>query len=176
MKQEDAARAGRFQELLDSHRGILLGVANAYCRQAEDRRDLVQEISLQLWRAFPAYDAHRSFSTWTYRIALNVAISFARSARNRERHSAPLDPADAERLAAASDPTPDARMEALYRCLDECNPLDRALLLLYLDDRSYREIAEILGIRETNVGTRLSRLKQRIRKEAAAEIGDEREF
>jgi RNA polymerase sigma-70 factor (ECF subfamily) len=68
----------RFAALLDQHRGIVFKVANSYCRNPEDRQDLAQDIAAQLWRAFPRYDATRSFSTWMYRIALNVAISYKR--------------------------------------------------------------------------------------------------
>ncbi|MGH2392562.1 MAG: RNA polymerase sigma factor [Candidatus Limnocylindria bacterium] len=153
----------RFQVLLEQNRGIVLKVANTYCRHAEDRRDLAQEICAQLWRAYPGYDETRSFSTWMYRIALNVAISHLRSAGHRNRHVASLDE---DALAAIPDPAPhepDDRTRTLYRVIDRLDDLNRALMLLYLEDRSYREIAEVLGISETNVATKLNRLKQRIR-------------
>jgi RNA polymerase sigma-70 factor (ECF subfamily) len=160
----------RFQELLERHRRIILKVASTYCRDAEERRDLAQEISVQLWRSFPRYDAARSFSTWMYRIALNVAISYARSAGHRTRHAVPLDesadgPADARAAAPESDP----RVETLRRVIDRLDPLNRALALLYLEEHSYREIAEVLGITETNVATKINRLKQRIRADFAAD-------
>jgi RNA polymerase sigma factor (sigma-70 family) len=156
----------RFQALLERHQKIVFKVANTYCRHAEDRRDLVQEISVQLWRAFPRYDEGRPFSTWMYRIALNVAISCARRAGHRRMHALPLD----ESLAGSSDgPSTheelDDRVAALRRFIDGLDDLNRALLLLYLEERSYREIAEVLGISETNVATKISRLKQRIRKD-----------
>src|SRR5262245_48707513 len=81
----------RFQALLERHQRIVFKVANTYCRHSEDRRDLVQEIIVQLWRAFPRYDERRPFSTWMYRIALNVAISFARRAGHREMQSLSWD-------------------------------------------------------------------------------------
>lgn len=155
----------RFQALLEQNRGIVLKVANTYCRQAEDRRDLAQEICAQLWRAYPDYDETRSFSTWMYRIALNVAISHLRSAWYRNRYVSSLDE---DALAAIPDPAPhepDDRIRTLYRVIDRLDDLNRALMLLYLEDRSYREIAEVLGISETNVATKLNRLKQRIRDE-----------
>jgi RNA polymerase sigma-70 factor (ECF subfamily) len=155
----------RFEELLESHQKILFKVAHIYCRNAEDRQDLVQEISLQLWRAFPAYDERRRFSTWMYRIALNVAISFARKTGHREQHSVPLNAVEVERMVIVS-PEPDARINLLQTVLDQLDALNRALLLLYLEEHSYAEIADILGISETNVATRISRLKQRIRKNA----------
>jgi len=124
-----------------------------------------QEIKAQLWRAFPGYDASRPFSTWMYRIALNVAISQVRDAGQRERHAVPLDES-AHEVAderAAIPHEADERLRALQRCIDALGPLDRALMLLYLEERSYAEIAEVLGITATNVATKINRLKQRIR-------------
>ena len=154
----------RFQALLGQHEKIVFKVASMYCRNAEDRRDLAQEICVQAWRSFGSYDAARSFSTWMYRIALNVAISSARSAGHRERHAVPLDE-DAHDIAddSAAPLETDERVRALHAFIDQLDVLNRALMLLYLEDRSYREIAEVLGITETNVATKINRLKQRIR-------------
>jgi RNA polymerase sigma factor (sigma-70 family) len=81
----------QFAELLERHRGIVFKVAATYCRNPADREDVAQEIVTQLWRAFPTYDAARTFSTWMYRIALNVAISFVRTNSVRARHTVALD-------------------------------------------------------------------------------------
>src|SRR5437762_119485 len=85
----NAPRQERFQLLVDEHRKILYKVAGLYCRDAADRQDLAQEIVVQLWRSFDRYDERRRFSTWMYRIALNVAISFHRSESRRRRHVVP---------------------------------------------------------------------------------------
>ena len=158
------ASQDRFQALLAQHEKIVFKVAAMYCRNAEDRRDIAQEICVQAWRSFGKYDPARSFSTWMYRIALNVAISFARSAGHRERHAISLDE---EAFAVADNSTalhePDERVRALHAFIGQLDALNRALMLLYLEDRSYREIAEVLGITETNVATKINRLKQRIR-------------
>ena len=162
----DTARQDRFGELLEQHRGIVFKVANTYGFQADDRADLAQEITAQLWRAYPGYDPGRSFSTWMYRIALNVAISQVRSTAHRGRHSVQLDEALHDIADDnGADPEADQQLRALYRFIAQLDRLNRALLLLYLEDQSYRQIAEILGISETNVATKLSRLKQRIRNE-----------
>jgi RNA polymerase sigma-70 factor (ECF subfamily) len=155
----------RFQALLDRHRGILFQIANAYARSLEDRRDLAQEISAQLWRAFPRYDDRRPFPTWMYRVALNVGISFARSAARRSSRTVTLDEQALEAGVEPPEWEGDGRVRALRRFLDRLDDLSRSLLILYLDDRSYREIAEVLGISESNVGTKLNRLKRRIRDE-----------
>ncbi|MBN8888398.1 MAG: sigma-70 family RNA polymerase sigma factor [Rudaea sp.] len=160
----DAARRTQFQQLIDAHRKIVFKVANTYARTPEDRADLAQEIVAQGWRAFARYEDARAFSTWLYRIALNVAISHLRSAELRNRHAVALDE-DLHDVAdeRSGDAEQDERMRLLRRFIDALDPLNRALLLLYLEDKSYREIADVLGISETNVATKISRLKQRIR-------------
>jgi RNA polymerase sigma factor (sigma-70 family) len=166
MTMDAANRSQQFQELLERHRGIVLKVANTYCRDPHDRADLAQEIAAQAWRSFARYDAERSFPTWLYRVALNVAISFRRSSSQHEQHTVAFDEALHD-LTVVSDVESDERVRALYRCIDALDLLNRALLLLYLDERSQREIAEILGLTETNVATKIGRLKQRLRDEMA---------
>lgn len=156
-----------FAELLERHRGIVFKVAATYCRNPADREDVAQEIVTQLWRAFPKFDATRTFSTWMYRIALNVAISFVRSNSLRERHTIALDDTHDVEDSNAAPVEEDERARLLYAFIDRLDSLDRALLLLYLDDHSYRDIAAILGITETNVATKISRLKQRFAREIA---------
>lgn len=154
-----------FGALLQRHAGIVFKIAGSYTRGAEDRADLAQEIAAQLWHAWPKYDPARSFSTWMYRIALNVAIGQLRQHDLRRRHDAvPLDDALHDVADAnAVDPEHAQRLRLLQGFIARQPPLDRALLLLYLDDRPQREIAEILGISESNVSTKIGRLKQRIR-------------
>lgn len=155
--------AEAFEVLLQRHRGIVHKVAAGYARGAEDRADLAQEIAVQLWRAWPSYDPARSFSTWMYRIALNTAISHLR-ARTQPGRPVPLDDhLDSLADERAFDPETHERLRLLQRFIATLGPLDRALLLLYLEERSGREIAEVLGIGESNVTTRIGRLKQRLR-------------
>ena len=158
---------GAFSALLQRHAGIVFKVANTYARGSDDRADLAQEIAAQLWRAWPALDPARSATTWMYRIALNVAISHVRSNRVRLRHDAvPLDD-DLHDIADGNvaDPETEQHLQLLQRFIARQAPLDRALLLLYLEEHSQREIAEILGISESNVSTKIGRLKQRLRDE-----------
>ncbi|TAA45583.1 RNA polymerase sigma factor [Pseudoxanthomonas winnipegensis] len=162
----DPAAQTRFQSLLEAHRGIVLKVAASYAFHPEDRSELAQEIAAQLWRAFPRYDGDRPFSTWMYRIALNVAISQVRGHALRQRHALPMDE-DLHDLADpnAADPERDQQLRLLRDFMARQPPLERALLVLYLEDRPTREIAEILGLTQTNVTTKIARLKQRIRAE-----------
>ena len=160
-----------FEAFLQEHRGIVFKIANTYCPEGEERDDLVQEICLQLWRSYASYDVRRRFSTWMYRVALNTAISFARGARARQRRIVPLDDSGAGARAEAVPPREeDERVARLYRFLHGLGELDRALVLLYLEERTYREIADVLGLSETNVGTKINRLKQMMRRDIAGDV------
>ena len=156
-----------FVSAVERHRGILFRVADAYCRDAAGREDLVQDTIVQLWRAYGRFDDRCAFSTWVYRIAVNVAISFYRSERRKAARLAPADGAFLEQM-PAPQVTEDPRTELLREIIDSFDALDRALMILYLDDRPYREIADILGISETNVATKIGRLKQHLKGAVAA--------
>jgi RNA polymerase sigma factor (sigma-70 family) len=153
-----------FTGLLDQHAGIVRKVAFGYTNTFADRQDLTQEIILQLWRAHSRYSPDRPFSTWMYRIALNVAISFLRRHTHPGRQMLSLEENDIELVdETATKSESDERIPLLQQVIASLPPLDRGLMLLYLDDHSYREIAAILGMSETNVATKLNRLKQRVR-------------
>ena len=155
----------QFSTLLQQHRKILLKVARTYAWHADDRADLGQEIAAQLWRAYPHYDPQRTFSTWMYRIALNVAISWVRSNSRRRQHNLAFDDALHDVADDVASPESVHQVRELRRFIASLEPLNRALLLLYLEEHSYREIADIVGISESNVATKISRLKQRVRDE-----------
>jgi RNA polymerase sigma-70 factor (ECF subfamily) len=155
-----------FLRLLDQHGGIIRKVAAGYSSSLADRHDLEQEIALQLWKGYPRYSPDRPFSTWMYRIALNVAISFLRRHSRPGRQTISLEESEIEIADENARPAEsDERIPLLQKVIASLPPLERALLLLYLDEHSYREIATILGITETNVATKLSRLKQRVRED-----------
>lgn len=154
-------RPDDFEALLGEHRGILHKVANTYCRNLADREDLAQEITVQLWRSFPAFDGRCRFSTWATRIALNVAISHVRQETARARHTVP---AEDHHLEIADEPgAPAEDLLLLHRFIEGLDGLDKALALLYLDGSTHQEIAEVLGITPTNVATKIGRLKERLR-------------
>jgi RNA polymerase sigma-70 factor (ECF subfamily) len=161
------ARQDRFVQLLDEHQGILQKVARTYAWNDADRQELAQEMALQLWRSFGRYDERHRFSTWMYRVALNVAISFVRTETRRARRAVPAGDSADLILArtAAPEPATDGDLRLLDEFIRKLDGLDRALVLLHLDGQSYDAIAGILGISETNVGTKLGRIKQRIRRD-----------
>jgi RNA polymerase sigma-70 factor (ECF subfamily) len=159
-KSEDDATL--FTALIRKHGGIVRRIASTYCSNSADRADLAQDIYAHLWRSWPRYDRVRPFPTWMYRVALNVAISHLRESYRR---NAVMSPWQDEHLdIAGTDDTENTQLvQALPKLIAGLDPMNRALLVLYVDDRSHRDIADILGISESNVGTKISRLKQRLR-------------
>ncbi|HVR41573.1 MAG TPA: sigma-70 family RNA polymerase sigma factor [Thermoanaerobaculia bacterium] len=153
----------RFLSLLDEHKKIVFKVASSYCRDAEDRRDLTQEILAQLWRSFPRFDERQRFSTWMYRVAMNVAISFFRSETRRARHTVSVEESALEVIAVEAGDSDDIRL--LRAFIDKLDPLNKALIILYLDGNDHETIAEVLGISATNVATKIGRIKQKLRRD-----------
>lgn len=153
-------RQTAFLQLMEQHAGILYRVRSLYALDPEDGKDLVQEILMQLWRAFPSFRGESAFSTWMYRVALNTALLRRRSARARKQEAA-----DPEALAAiAVEPNqPDPDVRRLYRCIRELPPLNRAIVLLHLEGHSYEEIAKTTGLSRGSVSVRLVRIKDRLR-------------
>lgn len=155
----------RFLELLSRHDGIVAKVAHSYCWQKDDREELEQEIVTQLWRSFPRYNEAQPFSTWMYRVALNVAISWVRRHSLRRQRTDTLGDAVDQLVDTSSGGTEDERVTFLRYFIAELDPLHRALMLLYLEAYSHREISSILGISESSVATKISRLKHRVRQQ-----------
>jgi RNA polymerase sigma-70 factor (ECF subfamily) len=150
-------------ERIQENKGILFKISNLYCRNAGDREDLMQEMIYQLWRSGPRFDENQKFSTWMYRIALNVAISYYRKV-SRSGFTVSLD-TEVQIAEDSGSDVVEERVEVLQRFIRGLGELDKALMILYLEERPYREIAEVLGISETNVATKLSRIKGRLKQE-----------
>jgi len=147
-----------FLELIYRHQSILYKICFAYCHNPSDREDLQQEIVLQLWRSFPSFQGKSEFSTWMYRVALNTAIN---------RTSKPAFLSDSSKTPEAGyDPgyeyelSEEIRM--LHKAIARLKKIDRAIILLWLEELSYKEIAETIGITEKNVSVRIVRVKNRL--------------
>lgn len=148
----------QFIALIQQNKRILFKICNSYCRDRSDREDLAQEIVYQLWRSFATYNANFKFSTWMYRVALNVAISFYR--KDRRQKNVHVLSENLIEIENEQEDDLEENIQRLQRFILELKELDRALILLYLEDKSYGEISEILGITVTNVATKLSRIKE----------------
>lgn len=153
------ARSDEFISVLDRHKGIIHKIAHAYARDAGTREDLTQEIVLQLWKSFGNYDPQFRHSTWIYKVSLNVSLAYSRKEHNRAKRFAPLRE-DLVHLSASGEPTDlQTNFRHLERFIHQLKPLDRAILLLYLDQKTHREMAAIIGTTETNISTRINRIK-----------------
>ncbi|MCO4294687.1 sigma-70 family RNA polymerase sigma factor [Solitalea sp. MAHUQ-68] len=152
-----------FLLLLEKNKGLIYKVANSYCKNNEDRKDLVQEIIIQLWRSFDRYDHNYKLSTWMYRVALNTAISFYRKENKRKDVSLPLMEEFIEVAEENLSEDLETNIGLLQQFINELKELDKALMILYLEESSYKEMAEILGITETNVATKISRIKEKLK-------------
>lgn len=150
-----------FTDLIRRHARLIHKIAYGYCRDATDREDIIQEVALQLWRSRHRYDERFKETTWVYRIALNVAISFHRRERRHGEGRQLLDPHAITIAAASVEPSDDVQL--LLCCIEDIGALDKALVLLYLDGNDHASIADVLGISVSNVGTKLGRIKDRLR-------------
>ena len=158
----------QFIKTIDEHKKIIYKIVNSYCQNKEDRKDLEQEIIIQLWNSFDKYNSDYKYTTWMYRIALNVAISFY---RKEKKWSMKNDFYNEESIFKIEEDTIEEQTELNYHLkllqefIHNLNELNKALMLLYLEEKSYEEIAEILGITKTNVATKISRIKLKLKKE-----------
>jgi RNA polymerase sigma factor (sigma-70 family) len=150
-----------FIQLIKENKGIIYKICNSYCADKASRDDLAQEIIYNLWKSFGSFNEAYKFSTWMYRIALNVAISFYRQERKFSNHDS-----ISEGLIVFEE-SPDEGVETnlrlLQRFINELKEIDKAIILLYLDNKSHKEMAEITGFTETNVATKINRIKEQLR-------------
>ena len=166
----DSERDRIFGEWLAGHKGILFKVVHAYAFEHADRQDLFQEIVIQIWRSVDAFRGESSVPTWMYRVALNTAIAWTRKEGRHQRGKQPLEAAE-RWLTTASSGGPDPRVEWLYRQIAQLKDVDRSVALLLLDGFSYKEIAAIVGITESNVGVKINRIKSVLAGKRAEETG-----
>jgi RNA polymerase sigma-70 factor (ECF subfamily) len=163
---DDVARPGadeEFAALLERQQRALYKVAYIYCRDPEERRDLIQEMAIALWRSRAKFNNQSGIDTWTYRVAVNVAISYRRRESRRIRDTQPLELG--LNLVDANEVFGGDRHNGriLRELIDGLDELDRALVLLYLEGFDHAEIARLLGTTGSNVGTRLGRIKLRLK-------------
>jgi len=156
-----------FQNIIHQNQGIFYKVSKSYCNDEMERQDLMQEMIIQVWNSYGNYKTEYKLSTWLYRIALNVAISFYRKKNAKKNQFSTVSIDDYQVIDESETIEKEANIQRLYQFIHELKELDRALILLYLDEKSYREIADILGITETNVATKTSRIKSILKQKFA---------
>ncbi len=161
--RNDKELSQEFHQIIEQHKGILFKVAKTYCQNDEDRQDLLQEMMIQIWQSLHKYNDTFAITTWLYRISLNVAISFYRKNANKQNSNIPL----IETFISIQDEVCNEKQEQLNlleKFISELNDIDKALILLYLEDKSHAEISGIMGLSVTNVGTKLGRIKENLKK------------
>ncbi|MEO7767904.1 MAG: sigma-70 family RNA polymerase sigma factor [Ferruginibacter sp.] len=153
----------KFIHILNDNKWILYKVINIYCKDLEDRKDLEQEILIQLWKSLESYNNQYKISTWIYKVAMNVSISFYRSNLKRKSRTSPISESIINLSNQEDNPMPlDEERKILYDFINQLDEFNQEILILYLDNHSYKEIAEIVGITESNVGTKINRIKNKL--------------
>lgn len=151
-----------FISILKNHQQLIFKICHSYCPSVEDRNDLQQEIAIQIWKSLQQFDNGVKLSTWIYRVALNTAISFHRKNAKKEKYQY-----FEESLLIVDDnehqQVMDENIAELYRFINTLGDLEKALMLLFLDEKPHKEIAEILGITTSNVSTKISRIKTQLK-------------
>lgn len=152
-----------FVQQLEKNQNIVHKICRLYTHDRESHNDLFQEITIQLWRAYPKFRGDSKFSTWMYRVALNTAITLYRKSKRR------IQTQDYENIsfkiqAEEYDDTTEQQLKLMYAALKELNDIDKALVFLYLEDKSYKEISQTLGISEINARVKMNRAKEKLRR------------
>jgi len=152
----------KFVTELQDNQNIVHKVCTLYTNDRDSHNDLFQEITIQLWKAYPKFRGDAKFSTWMYRVALNTAITLYR--KNKRR----IDTADYESIifkikADEYDETEELQLKLMYKAVKQLNDVDKALVFLYLEDKNYTEISETLGITEVNARVKMNRIKTKLR-------------
>ena len=151
-----------FVEQLQKHQNIVHKVCRLYTDNADAHNDLFQEITIQLWRAYPKFRGDSKFSTWMYRVGLNTAITLYRKSKRRIKTQA-FDSVQFKIKADAYDDTEEEHIKLMYDAIRQLNDIDKALVFLYLEDKNYKEISETLGITEVNARVKMNRVKKKLK-------------
>lgn len=151
--------------MIKENQNLIYKICLSYCPEPESRKDLQQEILVQLWNSFPKFNGNSKVSTWLYRIALNTAISFYRNDCKHKAQNSSIDASIISLTIQDDNAETDEKISLLYRFIEQLNEFDKALILLYLDGNKQKEIAEIMGITATNVATKINRIKKRLKQQ-----------
>ena len=151
-----------FIELLEKHQNIVHKVCRLYTNNYDAHNDLFQEITIQLWKAYPKFRGDAKFSTWMYRVGLNTAITLYRKSK-RTVNTQAFDDVQFKISAEEYDNTEEQQLKLLYKAVQQLNDIEKALVFLYLEDKNYREISETMGISEVNARVKMNRVKNKLR-------------
>lgn len=156
----------KFLDILEKNIGTIIKISRVYTNIAQDREDLINDIALELWKSFKSFNGNSKISTWIYRVALNTSMNYKRKRKKDSLFFSLNDFKKEDILPWLIEPDNSMESEVLYQCIDELNEMNKAIIMLYLDGNSHDEIAEITGISKSNVGTRICRIKEQLKKTA----------
>ena len=151
-----------FLEKIEKHKGVIFKISKMYMDNFDDQKDLFQEITFQVWKAYQSFEGKSQFSTWLYRVALNTAIIFLKSEKKRTF----IQNEEVENFKIAADDYDDAeekKLVKMYKAIQQLNEIDKALIFYYLQNYSGKEIAENMGITEVNARVKLNRAKEKLK-------------
>lgn len=148
---------------LEQNQNIVHKVCRIYTSDPDSHNDLFQEITIQLWKAYPKFRGDAKFSTWMYRVALNTAITLYRRSK-RSIKTSDLDTVNFRIKAEEYDDEVEQQLKLMYSAVKQLNDIEKALVFLYLEDRSYKEIADTMGISEVNARVKMNRVKTKLKK------------
>lgn len=152
-----------FVEQLDKNQNIIHKICRLYTQDTSGHKDLFQEISIQLWHAYPKFRRDAKFSTWAYRVGLNTAISLYRKS-TREIKTSDIELGLYKFEYQQYDDQEEEQLKSMYKAIAELNDIDKALIFLYLEDKNYQEIGETLGISQINARVKMNRIKSKLKK------------
>lgn len=156
------SRQEAFLEQVMDDQGIIHKVCGMYCDNREDREDLFQEILVNLWKSYPSFRGEAKFTTWMYRVCLNVAFQHVRE-REKSRERSTL-PGDFDRMKTPRDDRlPDREMQIMYGAIEQLSEVEKAIVMLYLEEKGNEEISEIIGISQNYVRVRMTRIRQKLK-------------
>lgn len=152
----------QFEKLIKDHELLILKVCAVYASHGADRQDLFQEIVIQLWKAYPKFKGESKLSTWLYRVAINTAISGLRKVKNFIQSYEP-GTLTGHLIITEDNKEKEEYFKQLYHAIDQLNQIEKAIVMLYLEDKSYEEMKDILGINEGNLRVKMNRIKEKLR-------------
>jgi len=152
-----------FVTQIEKHQNLIHKICRLYSNGDAEHKDLFQEITIQLWKAYPKFRGDAKFSTWMYRVGINTAISLYRKSKSRIQSFSFDDVSYKIPQTETYDDTQDQQLKSIYAALNHLNDIDKAVILLYLEDKSYKEISDTIGISEVNARVKMNRIKKKLK-------------
>ncbi|MEO7992708.1 MAG: sigma-70 family RNA polymerase sigma factor [Chryseolinea sp.] len=150
-----------FIACISEHERIIFKVCKMYCRSRDDEQDLFQDILLQLWKSFPSFKRDSKVSTWMYRVALNTAITRLRNEKKRPEQQT-IDKDVLQIPNTINDPK-DEKFTLMIKAIEKLSSVEKAIMVLYMEDHNYREMAEVMGMTESNIGFKINQIKTKLK-------------